>query len=105
MIYQRARIHAFVPYNLAEEFEPIIKIGDLYLLENFNIQHYKVDEKFRCLRMDFQIVFNEETELKHLEENVVNVEDCCFDFFDIAELPTLSKQNTYLTGRIKLINQ
>lgn len=105
MIYQRARIHAFVPYNLAEEFEPIIKIGDLYLLENFNIQHYKVDEKFRCLRMDFQIVFNEETELNRLEENVVNVEDCCFDFFDIAELPSLSKQNTYLTGRIKLINQ
>lgn len=83
----------------------MIRIGNLYLLENFTIQHYKVDEKFRCLRMDFQIVFNEETEMNPREENLVNVENCWFDFFDIAELPTLSKQNTYLTGRSKLINQ
>ncbi|XP_017250878.1 uncharacterized protein LOC108221516 [Daucus carota subsp. sativus] len=103
--HKRARIHAFVPYNLAEEFEPMIRIGNLYLLENFTIQHYKVDEKFRCLRMDFQIVFNEETEMNPREENLVNVENCWFDFFDIAELPTLSKQNTYLTDVVGIMEE
>ena len=63
---------------------------------------YTNEDKFRCLRSNYQIVFNEETELIHLEENVVKVENCCFDFYEIAELETLSKQNTYLTGTEKL---
>lgn len=102
ILLQRSRVHAFVPYNLVDEFEPMIQIGNLYVLENFSVKPYTADDKFRCLRKKYQIVFNEETELTHMEENVVNVENCCFDFFDIADLPTLSQQNTYLTGTFNL---
>ncbi|WOH05618.1 hypothetical protein DCAR_0625037 [Daucus carota subsp. sativus] len=102
--HKRSRVHAFVPYNLVDEFEPMIQIGNLYVLENFSVKPYTADDKFRCLRKKYQIVFNEETELTHMEENVVNVENCCFDFFDIADLPTLSQQNTYLTEQVIVTN-
>ena len=91
-----------MPYTLADEFEPLIQLGNLYLLKNFTVKMYTNEDKFRCLRSNYQIVFNEETELIHLEENVVKVENCCFDFYEIAELENLSKQNTYLTGTEKL---
>ncbi|XP_017256632.1 replication protein A 70 kDa DNA-binding subunit A-like [Daucus carota subsp. sativus] len=103
--HKRSRVHAFVPYNLVDEFEPMIQIGNLYVLENFSVKPYTADDKFRCLRKKYQIVFNEETELTHMEENVVNVENCCFDFFDIADLPTLSQQNTYLTDVVGIMEE
>ncbi|XP_017217513.1 replication protein A 70 kDa DNA-binding subunit B-like [Daucus carota subsp. sativus] len=101
--HKRSRVHAFVPYNLADQFEAIIEIGNLYLLTNFTVKEYTTDDKFRCLRKHVQIVFNEETQLDILHENVVNVENCCFDFFEISELHTLSKQNTYLTDVVGIM--
>lgn len=96
--WQRTRIHAFVPTNIAEALEPLLVVGKIYLFKNFTVKDYKSDDKFRCIHKTIQIVFSNETKIIELQENNVFIENAVFDFYDLADLKQLSKQTTYLTG-------
>ena len=93
-------MHAFVPTKLEEQVDNLVDLGKIYLLENFTMKDYKIDEKFRCLRKDIQIVFGEETRITELQEQDISIEKTWFDFYDLAEIKPLSIQTTYLTGEI-----
>lgn len=95
---QNCRVQAFVPSYLAEKFEKQVIVGKMFTFYNFTVKDYKADEKYRCTRMDIQIIFTKNTEVTDLDENESLIENNAFDFFDLAELKELAHQNTYLTG-------
>ncbi|KAK1372882.1 hypothetical protein POM88_029075 [Heracleum sosnowskyi] len=97
---KRGRIHAFVPGAVAEDIEKQVELGVIYLIQNFTVKDYKVEDKFRCIKKEIQIVIGSDTTLKPLEENDVSIERCWFDFYDLEDLKPLGKQNTYLTDVI-----
>lgn len=95
---QRCRIHAFVPGNIANDVEPKLVVGNLYLFKNFTVKEYKPEDKFRCITKDLQIIFSNDTKIVDLEETDVFIEQVVFDFFELSDLKQLAKQTTYLAG-------
>lgn len=57
-----------------------------------------MENKFRCIPKNIQIIFGNDNVIKPLEENSVSIERAWFDFYDLAELKPMENQNTYLTG-------
>ncbi|KAK1403413.1 hypothetical protein POM88_003018 [Heracleum sosnowskyi] len=102
---KRCRIHAFVPGNVAPQIEPKLQVGELYLFKNFTVKEYRPDDKFRCIHKDIQIVFSNDTRISDLEESDVFIEQCVFDFYDLADLKQLSQQTTYLTDVVGIIKK
>ncbi|XP_017256503.1 uncharacterized protein LOC108226060 [Daucus carota subsp. sativus] len=102
---KRVRIHAFVPGSEADELAEILEVGKAYLIENFTVNDYTLDDKFRCVWKDIQIVFDSQTKITLLDEKAVNIENYVFDFFDLSDLPSLSKQNMYLTDVIGVMEK
>lgn len=98
-LHHRCRVHAFVPGTVAGLFESTLQVGNVYLFKNFTVKEYKLDEKFRPLMKEIQIVFSNDTKIIDLDENDVSIEYCVFDFYDLSELKQISKQTTYLTGK------
>ncbi|KAL1812701.1 hypothetical protein ACET3Z_022766 [Daucus carota] len=103
--HKKARMHAFVPTKLEEQVDNLVDLGKIYLLENFTVKDYKIDEKFRCLRKDIQIVFGEETRITELQEQDISIEKTWFDFYDLAEIKPLSIQTTYLTDVMGVVEK
>lgn len=97
--FKRVRIHAFVPGTEADELAKLLEVGKVYLIENFTVSDYTSDDKFRCVRKEIQIVFDNQTKITPLEEKAVNIEKHVFDFFDLSDLKSLVNQQTYLAGK------
>lgn len=95
---QNDTIHAFVPGFCSDQLEQKLAVGNVVSITNFTVQQYKVDDKFRPLRNDQQLVFSTETRIKQIEDPANQIEDNFFDFYDLSELKEMSKQNTYLAG-------
>ncbi|KAK1401352.1 DUF223 domain-containing protein [Heracleum sosnowskyi] len=102
---KRGRIHAFVPGAVAEDIEKQVELGVIYLIQNFTVKDYKMEDKFRCIKKEIQIVFGSDTTLKPLQENDVSIERCWFDFYDLEDLKPLGKQNTYLTAKKQSVEE
>ncbi|XP_074371007.1 uncharacterized protein LOC141712101 [Apium graveolens] len=100
---KRSRIHAFVPGNVACKIESTLQVGSIYNFKNFTVREYKLDDKFRHLIKDIQIVFSNETKIPDMDENEMFIEQAVFDFYDLGELNNISKQTTYLTDVIGVI--
>ncbi|KAK1356138.1 hypothetical protein POM88_049394 [Heracleum sosnowskyi] len=97
---KRARMHAFVPGMIDDEYEQKIQVGKIYYIENFTVKKYRTEDKFRCVRNENQIILNDDTILEPLEENEASIERCWFDLYELDDLRPLSKQSTYLTDVI-----
>uniref|UniRef100_A0A161ZWY5 Replication factor A C-terminal domain-containing protein n=1 Tax=Daucus carota subsp. sativus TaxID=79200 RepID=A0A161ZWY5_DAUCS len=101
----RVRIHAFVPGTEADELAKLLEVGKVYLIENFTVSDYTSDDKFRCVRKEIQIVFDNQTKITPLEEKAVNIEKHVFDFFDLSDLKSLVNQQTYLADVIGVMEK
>lgn len=99
---QNCRIQAFVPGFKAERIEKEVVVGKLYTFHNFTVKDYKEDDKYRCVRMDKQIILTDHTQVTELQEGEAIIEKNVFDFFHLADLKGLSKQNVYLAGTYQL---
>ncbi|XP_017256663.1 replication protein A 70 kDa DNA-binding subunit E-like [Daucus carota subsp. sativus] len=102
---KRVRIHAFVPGTEADELAKLLEVGKVYLIENFTVSDYTSDDKFRCVRKEIQIVFDNQTKITPLEEKAVNIEKHVFDFFDLSDLKSLVNQQTYLADVIGVMEK
>ncbi|KAK1383059.1 hypothetical protein POM88_020794 [Heracleum sosnowskyi] len=102
---KRARMHAFVPGMIADEYEQKIQVGKIYYIENFTVKTYRTEDKFRCVRNENQIIINNDTILEPLEENQASIERCWFDLYELGDLRPLSKQTTFLTDVIGVIEE
>ncbi|XP_074374100.1 replication protein A 70 kDa DNA-binding subunit E-like [Apium graveolens] len=102
---KRARIHGFVAGKDADQLEPILEIGRVYLFENFTVKEYRPEDIFRPLRKDIQIVLDSQTKITALEEKMVNIEKYIFDLFDLADLDSQASQNRYLTDVIGVMEK
>ncbi|KAK1351309.1 hypothetical protein POM88_054473 [Heracleum sosnowskyi] len=102
---KRARMHAFVPGMIADEYEQKIQVGKIYYIENFTIKNYRTEDKFRCVRNENQIIINNDTILEPLEENQASIERCWFDLYELGDLRPLSKQTTFLNDVIGVIEE
>ncbi|KAK1388784.1 hypothetical protein POM88_016962 [Heracleum sosnowskyi] len=97
------RMHAFVPANSADKLEPNITIGKVCVIRKFTVQEYKIEDKFRCLRNNAQLIFSNETQIKDIEDDGKSIEHNAFDFYDHSELMELTKQTTYLVDVVGII--
>lgn len=95
---QSNRIHGFVPGICADNLETKFNVGKVCIIKNFTVQDYKTDDKFRCIRKDFQLIFSNETQIKEIEDTGKTLPQNVFDFIDHSELQQMTKQNTYLAG-------
>ena len=95
-------MHAFIWPNYLDDFKNKFVEGNVYSIRNFSVKTYR-KESLRCTRYDKQIwlsnytkVFPVEDEQK-MERAIRPVE---FDFFDIADIGELVKQenNNFLIG-------
>lgn len=91
-------MHAFVPANTVDKLEPKITLGKVYIIKKFTVQKYKMEDRFRCLRNDVQLIFSNDTQIKQSEDDGNTIEENGFDFYDHSELKDLTKQTTYLAG-------
>lgn len=55
------RIHVFVPRSCLDLLEDKLTLEKCYIMRKFQVQKYKIDDKFRCLRSDAQLIFSAET--------------------------------------------
>lgn len=63
------------------------------------MKEYKLEDKFRCLRNDVQLIFSNETQIKAIDEDDgTSIENNAFDFYEHSELNELTKQITYSAG-------
>ncbi|KAL8124623.1 hypothetical protein AgCh_012318 [Apium graveolens] len=85
----------------------VFKSFNIILLDNmkFQVQRYKIYDKFRCLSSDVQLIFSSETRIKTIDDDENNIENNTFDFYDHSELYELSKQTTYLADVVGIIKQ
>lgn len=90
--------HAFVPGNISEQTEKVIKVGSIYLIYNFSVKEYKPDEKFRCIHNDQQITFTNFTKIEIIEKDDKLIPEHMFDFYDLGDLKEVADRNIYLTG-------
>ncbi|KAL8115587.1 hypothetical protein AgCh_022183 [Apium graveolens] len=99
------RIHAFVPGNCSDLLDDKLVLGRCYVIQIFQVQRYKIDDKFRCLRSDVQLIFSSETRIKAIDGDENSIENNAFNFYDHSELYELSKQITYLVDIVGIIKQ
>ncbi|KAL8089897.1 hypothetical protein AgCh_039381 [Apium graveolens] len=99
------RIHAFVPGNCSDLMDDKLVLGRCYVIQIFQVLRYKIDDKFRCLRSDVQLIFSSETRIKAIDGDENSIENNAFDFYDHSELYELSKQTTYLADVVGIIKQ
>ncbi|KAK1379222.1 hypothetical protein POM88_025966 [Heracleum sosnowskyi] len=97
------RIHAFVPGSCSDKLEEKLQVGKICLIRKFEVQKYKADIKFRCLRNDVQLVFSTETQVKEIQDDDKSIEANVFDFYDHSELKALTTQKTYLADVVGII--
>lgn len=57
-----------------------------------------MDDKFRPVRNDQQLLFSAETKIKQIEDPTNQIQQNLFDFYDLSELKDIAQQNTYLAG-------
>ncbi|XP_074382370.1 replication protein A 70 kDa DNA-binding subunit E-like isoform X3 [Apium graveolens] len=98
-------IHAFVPGNCSDLLDDKLVLGRCYVIHIFQVQRYNIDDKFRCLRSDVQLIFSSETRIKAIDGDENSIENNAFDFYDHSELYELSKQITYLADVVGIIKQ
>lgn len=75
----------------------------MYLFKNFTVKDYKQTDKFRCLLKDIQVVFSSDTKIELLEESDIVIEHGVFDFYELGDLKNLTKQTTYLAGKVSIL--
>lgn len=95
---QKTRIHAFIPGLCAEELENKLIEGNVCSITYFTVQPYKINDKFRCLRNDNQLILSKDTKIEDIEERQSGIPPEAFDFYDHSELKSLGRQNVYLAG-------
>ncbi|KAK1402869.1 hypothetical protein POM88_002474 [Heracleum sosnowskyi] len=100
---KKTRIHAFIPTTCAEQNEKKLKIGYVCNITNFTVQPYKLEEKFRCLRNDKQLIFSKDTIIEQIDNRILQIPQDDFDFYDHSELMALTKQTTYLVDVVGII--
>ncbi|XP_074382369.1 replication protein A 70 kDa DNA-binding subunit E-like isoform X2 [Apium graveolens] len=83
----------------------MLVLGRCYVIHIFQVQRYNIDDKFRCLRSDVQLIFSSETRIKAIDGDENSIENNAFDFYDHSELYELSKQITYLADVVGIIKQ
>ncbi|KAK1366288.1 hypothetical protein POM88_041849 [Heracleum sosnowskyi] len=101
---KNVRIQAFIPGSVSEEIEQKIEVGKCYTFSNFTIKEYKAEDKYRCVRMDKQLIFSKHTDVRELDEHELIIEKNGFDFFDLNDLGSLAHQNVYLTDAMGVIH-
>lgn len=99
------RLHAFVPGFQAEEKEKSLELGKIYKIYNFVVKKYQMDEKFRCVHSDKQIIFTNHTKVEEVIETDGLIQHNMFDFFDLDDLKAIANQNTYLTDVIGVMHK
>lgn len=97
---QKTNIHAFIPVKCNDELEGKLSIGNIFRITNFDVEHYKPDDKFRCVLNDNWLQFSEETKVKLLKENDDKFTQDYFDFYDHTDLKSIAGINVYLTGNM-----
>lgn len=91
-------MHAFVPGNIIDKHEDKLKEGNICFISNFSVKEYKVDEKFRCVNNDKQIILTTYTDVRKSPKDDILIANNMFDFYDLSELSEIANQNVYLTG-------
>lgn len=92
-------MHAFVPGNIIDNHEDKLIEGIVCSISNFAIKDYKVEDKFRVVNSEKQIIFTSYTEVKKFDEDDLLIAKNMFDFYDIGDLSTIANDNLYLTGK------
>ena len=59
---------------------------ELYVINNFTVQPYNTDEKFRVVRNDVNLIFSTEIKVKDIEEDNCVGKIETFDFYNHDEL-------------------
>lgn len=91
-------MHAFVPQFLEDKMQKMFTLNKQYVVTNFQVKNYTEQDKWRCVNMDKQILFTSQTKATEINENEYFIAKNMFDFYDMAELTKLTKQNIYLAG-------
>lgn len=92
-------MHAFVPGNVIDKHENKLKEGNICYISNISVKDYKIDEKFRCINSDRQIIFTMYIEVVKSDRDAALIANNMFDFYDLSDLSGIGNQNVYLTGQ------
>ncbi|XP_074353400.1 uncharacterized protein LOC141692453 isoform X1 [Apium graveolens] len=98
-----SKIHAFIAVNLVPKFEPILKEGEIYIVEMFNVKTYNGDETNRPIRNEKHIYFLNEMEMQKDVIPGLQIPAFSFDFYDLEECDCLKDDNHFLTDMIGVI--
>lgn len=94
-----SKIHAFIPVKHADQHEMDLRCGKICIIQNFFVQDYKPEDKFRPVHMDHQLIFSNHTRIKVLEDHTEFFPDDSFDFYDHSEHKDLANKTSYLLGK------
>lgn len=97
-------MHAFVSGNIIDKHEDKLKEGNICFISNFYVKDYKLDDKFRCVNNEKQIIFTPYTEVQKSPKEDMLIANNMFDFYDLSDLSEIANQNIYLTGEFLLFN-
>ena len=96
---QNCRMHATVPGSISERMDHALKIGNIYVIKNFQVKDYTEKDTYRPVEMDRKIVLTTETRLKDVAETEVFIQKNIFDLYEYSELKKRADQVMYLTGK------
>ena len=57
-------MHATVPGSIFERMDHVLKIGNIYVIKNFQVKEYTEKDTYRAVEMDRKIVLTTETRIK-----------------------------------------
>lgn len=91
-------MHAFVPGNIIEKHEDKLLEGNICNITNFFVKDYKMEDKFRCINNDRQIMLTTYSKVVKFDEDDLLIPKNMFDFYDLCDLSDIANENVYLTG-------
>ncbi|KAK1385362.1 hypothetical protein POM88_023097 [Heracleum sosnowskyi] len=80
-----------------------LRVRGICSITNFDVHPYKTDDKFKCVQNDYQLIFNNNTKVRELEENGASIPYKSFDFYDHGDLKRIKNLNVYLIDVIEII--
>lgn len=95
---QENKIHAFIPAKNADQHDLDLRNGKICIITNFDVQPYKIEEKFRPVHNDNQLIFTNTTRIRVVEDLASNFPADSFDLYEHSELAALANKSPYLLG-------
>ncbi|KAL1804953.1 hypothetical protein ACET3Z_028021 [Daucus carota] len=102
---KNVRMQAFVPLFLLEKLQKMFTVGKMYTITNFQVKNYTELDKWRCVSIDKQIQFTNQTRGKEMDEKEYFIPQNCFEFCDLGDMKSLANQTTYLADVVGVVTR